>query len=112
MSVVGRQKSFAQNMALHAVHCSCGRNNTQLMYKLCDSTKVDPDEDISVSWGNGILYDRDKVWLDYTNMVASGLLRPEIAIAWYFDLRCETPEDMAKIREKYMPEINTLLGGE
>lgn len=82
------------------------------MYKLCDSTKVDPDEDISVSWGNGILYDRDKVWLDYTNMVASGLLRPEIAIAWYFDLPCETPEDMAKIREKYMPEINTLLGGE
>ena len=78
------------------------------MYNVCDKTKVDPEKDVSVSWGNGILYDEDKVWSEYTGMVASGLLKPEIALAWYFDLPCDTPEDLAAIREKYMPELERL----
>lgn len=81
------------------------------MYKLCDSAAVDPEEDVTVSWGNGILYDEDKTWAQYTALVASGMLKPEIAVAWYFDLPFpETQEDLMKIRERYMPEIESLTG--
>lgn len=82
------------------------------MYRLCDRSPLDMEQDISVSWGNGILYDENKVWADYMAMVASGMLKPEIAIAWYFDLPWETPADLAAIRERYMPELVQLTGGE
>ncbi|MEG0852686.1 MAG: hypothetical protein RSF82_02355 [Angelakisella sp.] len=65
-----------------------------------------------VDWGNGILYDADKTWAEYVQMVQAGMLKPEIALAWKFNLPCETPEDMATIREKYLPEMENLLGGE
>ena len=35
----------------------------------------------------------------------SGLLKPELALAKKYDLPSETPEDLAAIREKYMPEM-------
>ncbi len=81
------------------------------MYKQCDSTALDVDKDITISWGNGILYDEDKTWADYMAMVAAGMLRPEIALAWKFDLPWEKPEDLVAIREKYMPEIEQLTEG-
>ncbi len=31
------------------------------------------------------------------------MLKPELALAWYFDLPKDTPEDLAKICETYMP---------
>ena len=70
------------------------------------------EEDISIDWGNGVLYDENKTWTDYKAMVASGLLRPEIAVGWYFGLPTDTPEALAVIREKYMPELEALWGGE
>ena len=46
-------------------------------------------------------------------MVAAGLLKPEIAVGWYFDMPTETLADLEKIRVKYMPEIESLMvGGE
>lgn len=45
-------------------------------------------------------------------MVARGLLKPEIAVGWYFDMPTETEADLAKIREKYMPEISALGTGD
>ena len=74
------------------------------MYHLCDSTGVDPEKDVVISWGNGILYDEDQAWTDYKAMVAAGMLKPEIALGWYFDMPAETPEDLTAIREKYMPQ--------
>lgn len=73
------------------------------MYHLCDSARVDPEKDVSISWGNGILYDEDQAWTDYKAMVAAGMLKPEIALGWYFDMPTDTPEALAAIREKYMP---------
>lgn len=73
------------------------------IYNLTDSTGIDPDKDITVSWGNGILYDEDQVWADYKALVAANMLKPEIALGWYFDMPVETERDLAKIREKYMP---------
>ena len=38
----------------------------------------------------------------------AGLLKPELALAKKYDLPSETPEDLAAIREKYMPEMAQL----
>ena len=38
-------------------------------------------------------------------MVEAGLLKPELALAKKYDLPSETPEDLAAICEKYMPEM-------
>lgn len=81
------------------------------LYKKCDSGKFDPDS-IVVDWGDGVLFNRDKVWAEYSAMVASGLIKPELAIAWYFNLPHETPKDIAKIRADYMPEMEQLVGGD
>ena len=56
----------------------------------------------TVDWGNGVLSDEDTTWQDYVNMVQMGLLRPEYALAWRFNRPAETPEDLEKIRSKYM----------
>lgn len=61
------------------------------------------DNAFSIDWGNGILYDENKAWEDYKSMVGSGLLRPEIALGWRFNMPTETAEDLKAIREKYMP---------
>lgn len=81
------------------------------IYNLTDSTGVNPDKDVTISWGNGILYDEDQVWADYKALVAAGMLKPEIALGWYFDMPTETDGDLAKIRSKYMPD-NTLTVGD
>ena len=80
------------------------------IYHLCDSAKFDP-ETVVIDWGDGVLFNRDKVWAEYSAMVAAGLLKPELALAWYFSLPHETPEDIAKIRADYMPEMEQLVNG-
>ena len=57
----------------------------------------------TVDWGNGVLYDEDKTWEDYRQMVSQGLLKPELALAWRFGLPTDTPEDISRIRSAYMP---------
>lgn len=76
-------------------------------YRLCDATPWDPDT-LTVTWGNGVLYDADKEWAERKEMVQMGLLKPELALAWKFDLPCETDADLAAIRQKYMPELADL----
>lgn len=82
------------------------------MYGLCNSSYFDSERDLVIDWGDGVLFNRDKVWSEYTSMVAAGLLKPELAIAWYFNLPHETPADLEKIRMDYMPEIEQLMDGE
>ena len=74
------------------------------LYSMTGET-FDPQSDLSVDWGDGVLFDRQRVWSEYQSMVSSGLLKPELALAWYFDLPHDTPEDLARIREEYMPEM-------
>ena len=78
------------------------------MYNVAGSKEINMD-DITIDWGDGILYDRDKKWNELKDMVAVGMLKPEKAIGWYFDLPRETEEDLQKIREEYMPEIERLI---
>lgn len=79
------------------------------IYGYYDSSPVDPESDISVDWGNGILYDEEKEWANYMSLVASKMLKPEIALAWKFNIPWEKPEDLDKIREKYMPDLEHLM---
>ena len=58
---------------------------------------------VTVDWGNGILYDEDKLWEDYKDMAARGLIAPEVALGWRFGMKAESNEDRAAIRAKYMP---------
>lgn len=91
--------------ALREAVILCGKLGQ--LYKIKDAHEVNPD-DISVDWGNGILYDEDKTWADYQSMVAAGLLKPEIAVGWRFGMPTETEADIKKVRERYMPESELL----
>lgn len=72
------------------------------MYKIAGAHDV-ADDAVTFDWGNGVLYDEEKTWIQLKEMVAQGLLQPERLMGWYMDLPCDTPEERAKIREKYMP---------
>lgn len=56
---------------------------------------------VSFDWGNGVLYDEEKAWADYMQMVEKGMLKPEVALAWRFGMENETHQ---AIREKLMPQ--------
>lgn len=81
------------------------------MYRVNSGGSVDPEKDVVIDWGNGILYDEEKEWSNYMGMVGAGMLKPEIALAWKFNLPWETPADLQKIREKYMPELEQMTEG-
>ena len=74
-----------------------------VLYHVPGAHETDPEE-VVLDYGNGVLYDEEKTWADYIDMVARGLLKPEIALGWRFGMPTETPEDLQKVREKYMPE--------
>ena len=73
------------------------------MYRVPGAHDVD-DDSIVVDWGDGVLFDEEKTWADYKDMVASGLLKPEIALGWKFNMPRDTPAQLKKIRGKYMPD--------
>ena len=66
---------------------------------------------LAMKWGNGILYDRDAWWSDVLEQVRSRMLKAEIALAWKYDEPWDTPDALAKIRTKYMPELEDMTGG-
>ena len=37
-------------------------------------------------------------------MVEKGMLRPELALAWYYDLPHETEAELEEIRRRYLPK--------
>ena len=73
------------------------------MYHVPGAHDVD-DDSIVVDWGNGVLFDEEKTWADYKDMVSSGLLKPEIALGWRFNMPTDTAAQLQKIRDKYMPD--------
>lgn len=73
------------------------------IYNVPGTAKVDPENDLAIRWGNGILYDENKEWATLMQLVNAGLLRPEIALGWKFDMPTDTEADFAAIRKKFMP---------
>ena len=64
-----------------------------------------PEEmEVSVDWGNSTLYDEDKIWEEYRQMVSMGLIAPEVALGWRFNLPSNTEAERKTIRQKYMPQ--------
>ena len=63
-------------------------------FEVCDTGRL------TIDWGNGTLYDQEKIWADYMQMVEKGILKPEVALAWRFGLQ---DADEKTIREKLMP---------
>ncbi len=81
------------------------------LYRVSGAVELSEDA-ATIDFGNGVLYDEGKTWTDYKAMVASGLLKPEIAVGWYFNLPTETPKDLEEVRARYMPEIEVLSAGD
>ena len=59
---------------------------------------------IRFDWGNGVLYDEEKLWQGYLQMVKEGLIAPEVALGWRFGMPADTEEQRLAIRQKYMPK--------
>lgn len=90
------QKCAVQAMELCA---ALGR-----VYGTGTAVPFDAGTDLTFDWGDGVLFDRTRTWNEYLGMVNAGLLRPEIALAWYFDLPHTDAEQLAKIRRDLMPQ--------
>ena len=58
---------------------------------------------VTFDWGNGVLFDEEKVWADYMAMAEKGLIAPEVALGWRFGMKAETEADRAEIRRRLMP---------
>ena len=59
---------------------------------------------VTVDWGNSTLYDEDKIWEEYRQMVSMGLIAPEVALGWRFNLPASTEAERQIIRQRYMPQ--------
>jgi len=66
------------------------------------------DVTVQFDWGNGVLYDEEKTWAGYLQMVSQGLIAPEVALGWRFGMPAETRQQREAIREKYMPQSSKL----
>ena len=93
--------------ALRRTLVLCGQLGT--LYRLPGAQALDGETDAAVEWGNGVLYDKDKAWAETMQLVSAGMLRPEIALAWKYDLPWESEADLEQIRQKYMPAADALL---
>ena len=98
MSVMGYQQMWQQ--AVEDTLALCEILGGLYGYGVCSVGTVNMD------WGNGTLYDQEKTWADYMQMVEKGILKPEVALAWRFGME---GEDYQSIREKLMP--NTVETG-
>ena len=79
------------------------------LYNVTGAHEIDNPKDVVViDYGNGVLFDEEKTWADYMAMVSAGLLKPEIALGWKFNMPTETDADLQKIRKKYMPEVEKM----
>lgn len=106
LTIIDFQKMWES--AVREMLVLCGKLGR--MYRVSEAHDLTED-DVAIDWGNGVLYDESKTWTDYKYMVSDGLLKPEIAVGWYFGLPTETPADLEAIRARYMPEIDSLMSG-
>lgn len=96
LTVMDFQRAWQQAVEKILVLCCClGR-----LYGVGSPPEV---PSFCIDWGNGTLYDEDKTWQDYQAMVASKLIKPEIALGWRFNMPAQTEQEQAAIRERFMP---------
>lgn len=108
MTIIELQQSWAE--ALQEIVSTC--DVLGQMYNFCDSSEFNPESDLNIDFGNGVLYDRDKEFNEYKELVAMGVLKPEFLVAWVFKIALKDPKDFETVREKYMPTIEAMLEGD
>ena len=96
LTVIDFQRMWEQS--LHALLVLCGH-----LARLYGMGKFSPPQ-LQVDWGNGVLFDEDKLWQEYRQMVLDGLIAPEVALGWRFNMAAETEQERAVIRSRYMPK--------
>lgn len=75
------------------------------LYRIAGAHEVAEDA-VAVSWGNGILYDEEKVRSRMLSEVQAGLLQPERYLGYVYEMPCETAAQRARIRRELMPEVD------
>lgn len=73
------------------------------LYRMGGAVEL-PAEQVTVCWGNGVLYDEERTGREMLAQVQAGLLQPERYLGWYYGLPCDTEEQRARIRREYMPD--------
>lgn len=74
------------------------------LYKVPGAHEV-ADDQVVISWGNGVLFDEEKTRQRMLSEVQAGLLQPERYLGFTYNLPCDTPAQRARIRKDYMPEV-------
>jgi len=68
----------------------------------------DAASELTIDWGDGVLYNRDKVFSEMLAMVSAGILKPDELVAWYYGINAEDGKNAELIKQK-MPELGNLL---
>lgn len=74
------------------------------MYRISGAHEVAEDQ-LVISWGNGVLFDEEKTRQRMLVELQAGLLQPERYLGFTYKLPCDTPAQRARIRKDYMPEV-------
>ena len=74
------------------------------MYRIPGAHEVTEDQ-VIISWGNGVLFDEEGTRLRMLSETQAGLLQPERYLGFTYKLPCDTPAQRARIRKDYMPEV-------
>lgn len=72
------------------------------LYRVKDAHEI-PTDAVVIGWGNGVLYDEEKVRARMLSEVQAGLLMPERYLGYVYALPCDTQEQRDAIRKEYMP---------
>ena len=74
------------------------------MYRISGAHEA-TDDQVVISWGNGVLFDEEKTRQRMLGEVQANLLQPERYLGFVYKLPCDTPAQRARIRKDYMPEV-------
>lgn len=71
------------------------------LYRVAGAEDV-PGEAVTIGWGNGVLYDEEKVRQRMLSEVQAGLLLPERYLGFVYGLPCDTAEQRECIRREWV----------
>ena len=74
------------------------------LYRIPGAHEITEDQ-VVISWGNGVLFDEEKTRQRMLGEVQANLLQPERYLGFVYKLPCDTAAQRARIRKDYMPEV-------
>lgn len=104
LTIIDLQEVWTQ--AVHDTVKLCGVLGK--LYSVKGAHDVGEDA-VTIEWGNGVLYDQEKAKAETLDLVARGLLKPEIGLGKVLGMPTETEADLNKVR-KLMPTVEDMAG--